>query len=99
VTVALGDFASSCLGEAVSPERDNSSLKNTTPRLGECSSKKLGEFLLFLPRRDELAWAKISVFTPVHAYMATHQNPQSIQTIFIRIQTSYKYKDHEIAEE
>jgi len=54
-TVPLEDFASSRLGKAVSPERDSSSLKNTAPRLGEHSSRKLGEFLLFSPRRDELA--------------------------------------------
>jgi len=51
-------FTSSRLGKAVSLERDNSSLKNTTPRLGECSSRKMGEFLLFSPRRDRLAWVR-----------------------------------------
>ena len=42
-------FASSRLGEAASPERDSLSLKNTAPRLGERSSRKLGEFLLISP--------------------------------------------------
>ncbi|QCE00067.1 hypothetical protein DEO72_LG7g1353 [Vigna unguiculata] len=53
--VPLEGFANSRLGEAVSPGRDCSSLKNTAPRLGERSSRNLGEFSLFSPGRDELA--------------------------------------------
>ena len=38
--ISLEGFANSRLGEAVSPGRDSSSLKNTASRLGERSSRK-----------------------------------------------------------
>ncbi|QCE00118.1 hypothetical protein DEO72_LG7g1404 [Vigna unguiculata] len=78
--MALEKFASSRLGEAVSPERDSSSLKNIAPRLGERSSRKLSEFLLFLPRQDELAWARISVLSHCSAcfHPGTHSQQHSM---------------------
>ncbi|QCD81912.1 hypothetical protein DEO72_LG2g2243 [Vigna unguiculata] len=47
-TVALENFVSSRLGEAVSPERDSSSLKNIAHRLGERSSRKTRRVLAIL---------------------------------------------------
>jgi len=49
--VTLEGFVNSRLGEVVSPGLDSSSLKNTAPRLGERSSRNLGEFPLFSPGR------------------------------------------------
>jgi len=63
-TILLEGFTNSRLGESVSPGQDSSSLKNIAPRLGERSSRNLGEFPLISPRRDELAWARISVLPP-----------------------------------
>jgi len=83
--VALEDFASSRLGEVVSPEWDSSSLENIAPRLGERSSKKFGEFLLFSPRRDELAWARILVLshcsTRVQPGTHSQQHPMHFHNI------------------
>ena len=82
-TIPLEGFANSRLGEAVSPGRDCSSLKNTAPRLGERSSRNLSKFPLFSPGRDELAWASISILTTVPRIFnqgLTHDNTQSIFT-------------------
>ena len=60
-------FASSRLSETSSPERDNSSLKTEARRLSESLRKNQGELMLFSPRRDMLAWAKIPALAIVHA--------------------------------
>jgi len=41
------------------------SLKTRALRLGELLEKNLGESQLFSPRRDELAWARITVLATV----------------------------------
>jgi len=82
-TVPLEGFTNSRLGEAVSPGRDNSSLKNTAHHLGERSRRNLGQFPLFSPGQDELAWASISVLTTVPRMFnqgLTHDDTQSILT-------------------
>jgi len=49
------DTTSSRFGETLSLERNASSLKTKALCLSESSSSNLGQFLLFLPRRDKLA--------------------------------------------
>jgi len=65
---------SSCLSETLSPERDGLLLKTRALHLSEMLEQNQGEFLLFSPRRDELAWARISVLATIHAYRAEAQH-------------------------
>ena len=70
---------SSRLGEPLSPERDDTSLKTKALRLSESESRNLSQPLLFLPRRDGLAWARISVLAIVrtcsnHTYIPKTRN-------------------------
>ncbi|QCE04167.1 hypothetical protein DEO72_LG8g2200 [Vigna unguiculata] len=58
-------LTSSHLSETLSLERDASSLKTKALLLSESSSRNQGKAMLFSPRRDKLAWAKILVLATV----------------------------------
>jgi len=65
--------SSARLGEPFSPERGNASLKTRVGRLSGMLEQHQGELLLFSPRRDELAWAKI----PTLSHYFTHATPNT----------------------
>jgi len=76
------------LGESLSLERDNASLKTRALRLGEVLEQNLGESQLLSPRRDELAWARMTVLATVTRMQQKHipknNIPEHKQTSFIR---------------
>ena len=66
------------LGESLSPEQDSVSPKPRALRLGELLEQNLGESQLFSPRRDELAWARITVLVYCYAHAAGIQLKSNI---------------------
>ena len=62
-----------------SPRREHSSIKKNARRLGDISrNKRLGEPLIILPRRDQLAWARKPVLTTVFPYSSQDHNPKHV---------------------
>jgi len=83
------------LGEPLSPERDNTSLKTRALYLSERSSRNLGQLLLFLPRRDKFAWAKIAYLATVIARINRPLIPNNTFQAFHTTNTAYKSYRHE----
>jgi len=64
-------------------EWDGLSLKTRALRLSEMLEQNQGEFLLFLPKRDELVWARISVLVTVPRMQSQRFIQNSKQCIFV----------------
>jgi len=64
------------LGESLSPKRDNALLKTRALRLGEVLEQNLGESQLLSPKRDELAWARMTVLATVMRMQQTETHTQ-----------------------
>jgi len=102
---SLAQAGPSCLGEGskmkttgfyvFSLERDDSSLKTEAHRLSESSSRNQGELLLFLPRRDMLAWAKIPVLAIVHACNNRTFKTKQHFNVFQATTIAHKHYKHE----
>jgi len=84
------------LGEPLSPERDNTSLKTRALYLSSSSSRNLGQLLLFSPRRDKLAWAKIADLATVTARISRPLIPNSTFQAFYTMKTTYNSYRNEI---
>ena len=84
------------MGESPSLERDSVSLKIRTLRLGELLEQNLGESQLFSLRRDELAWARITVLAYCYAHATEIQLknniPKTQTSQFIPSKTSITHK-------
>jgi len=86
---------SSRLGEPISPERDDLSLKMKTLRMSESSSRNLGQLLLFSLRRDKLTWARIPVLSIVHICISHTFNPKQHNKVFHVTTIAHKPYKHE----
>jgi len=85
------------LGEPLSPEWDSTSLKTKALRLSESSSKNHGEVLLFSPRLDMLAWAKISDLATIQTRINRLFIPNNICQAFHTTKAAYNSYGHEIS--
>jgi len=84
-------LTNSCLGEPLSPKRDDTSLKTKALCLSEGSSRNLGQLLLFSPRRDQLACARISVLATISRIQARFNRRSTHHTFLTPSTTPYKH--------
>jgi len=73
---ALRGFANTRLGETILLERDGLSLKVNSLAWASTREKLLGKLLLLSPRRDKLAWAKITFLVPCFMHIWQHTKPK-----------------------
>ena len=82
------------LSEPFSPEQDNASLKTRVGRLSEKFEQNQGEFQLLSPRRDKLAWARMTVLAIVTHMQQKHHSREHTkckQASFIQSKISFKH--------